>query len=217
MWAHDQVRQAAPALLPQHMRESFRLLISTRILVNTPESELGTTIFDILGHMNKAIRLTQPPQQKYKIAKLNLMAGNKCIQTSSFHSAAGYFINGIALLSASCLEHHYKLSTELHNAAEGALFVTEDLAMLKLLSLKMQTNASCFDDNIFSFNNLVGYLVSTGQPENAITLCSTMLDELDEPLPAPTMDITWGICVKEFVKVKFWLGQNILHLPRMVD
>jgi predicted ATPase len=51
--AHDSLRQAARALIPENKRESFHLLIGTRMLMNTPESELDTTIFYILGHMNK--------------------------------------------------------------------------------------------------------------------------------------------------------------------
>lgn len=67
--AHDQVMQAASQLIPDEARNQFHMLIGTRILMNTPESELETTIFDILGHMNKAIQLIQFPDQKYEVSQ----------------------------------------------------------------------------------------------------------------------------------------------------
>ena len=62
--------QAASRLIPANMREQFHLLIGTRLFLNTPEDELETTIFDILGHMNKGIRLIQNPDQKYEVGPL---------------------------------------------------------------------------------------------------------------------------------------------------
>ena len=57
--------------------------------------------------------------------------------------------------------------------------------------------------------------------EDAIKLCSKVLDELGESMEAPIMDITTAMCIKEFIKVKFTTGlkteKNILDLPRMVD
>ena len=86
----------------------------------------------------------------WQIADLNLRAGKLSILTSSFHSAAEYFMNGIALLPDECFEHQYNLSVELHNAAQGALFATGDFTMMNSLSSKVLTNACCFDDKIFS-------------------------------------------------------------------
>ena len=62
-----QVMQAPSRLIPDNMRESFHLLIGTQLLMNTPESELETAIFDVLVHMNKGIRLIQTQEQKYEV------------------------------------------------------------------------------------------------------------------------------------------------------
>ena len=64
-------------------------------------------------------------------------------------------------------------------------------------------------------------MISSNQPEDALILCSTVLDELGESLGAPILDITLPMLIKEFIKVKFILGlkteKHILDLPRMVD
>ena len=219
IWAHDVVRHAAYALIPENMKEAFHLLIGTRMLMNTPNQKLKTSIFYILQHINQGIRIIESPEQKNEIAELNLLAGKLSYETSSFHSAAEYFMNGIALLADECFEHQYDLSIELHNAGQGALLATGDFAMLKSLSSKVLTRARCFKDKIPAYNNLIGYLISSGQPEDALILCSKVLDDLEEPLPAPIMDITIGMCVLELIKVKFRIGlkteEKILNLPKM--
>jgi len=152
MWAHDQVRSAAYLLIPNSMREQFHLLIGTRLLMNTPEDDLQTSaIFVILRHMNKAIRLIQTQEQKYEVAKLNLVAGETCIKTSSFSSAADYFTRGIKLLPENCWESdEYNLVVRLYDAAQEALFVTGNFPMLQKLGADVIAKAKKFDDKLKS-------------------------------------------------------------------
>eukprot|EP00571_Detonula_confervacea_P007895 CAMPEP_0172331684 /NCGR_PEP_ID=MMETSP1058-20130122/62053_1 /TAXON_ID=83371 /ORGANISM="Detonula confervacea, Strain CCMP 353" /LENGTH=1323 /DNA_ID=CAMNT_0013048953 /DNA_START=104 /DNA_END=4075 /DNA_ORIENTATION=+ len=219
MWAHDEVREAAYLLVPENMREQFHLLIGTRLLMNTPEDELlPAAIFAILGHMNKGIRLIQTHDQKYEAAKLNLLAGETCIKTSSFHSAADYFTSGIKLLPEDCWEFEYNLTLNLHDAAQEALFVIGDFHKLRLLSAEVITKAKKFDDKLNSYNNLVRYLVSLDKMEEAMSTCTSVLSELGEPMPA---QVTNEACYHAIVTTKTMLakypGDQILNFPRMTD
>ena len=120
IWAHDEVRQAAYALIPNNMREAFHLLIGTHMLMNTHDQELEISIFYIPRHIIQGIQIIESPEQKNEIAELNLMAGTLSYETSSFDSSVEYFMNGIALLTDECFEDQYDLSIELHNAGQGA-------------------------------------------------------------------------------------------------
>ena len=90
------------------------------------------------------------PSNLIQIAELNLMAGKSCTKTSSFHSAAEYFTNGIALLPDDCFDNDYGLSIELYDSAQNALYLTGDFTMMSLLSSKLLENAKCFDDKVNS-------------------------------------------------------------------
>ena len=65
----------------------------------------------------------------------------------------------------------------------------------------------------------MGYLTSIGEIEDAILQGSAALDGLGKPLPAQIMNITDGMCIREYIMLKFRLGlkteQKILELPRM--
>jgi len=219
MWAHDQVRQAAYELIPEHMREQFHLLIATRLLMNTTEKELQTdAIFAILRHMNKGIRLVQKDEQKYEVARLNLLAGEACIKNSSFHSAGDYFTIGIKLLPEECWESEYYLALNLYDAAQEALFVTGDFPTLRQLNAEVITKATGFDDKLNSYNNLVRHLVSSEQIEEAISTCTSVLSELGEPMPGP---VTNEACYQAIVTTKMMLaeypGDEVLGLQLMDD
>jgi len=190
--------------------------------MNTPENELDTAIFDVLGHMNKGIRLIQTHEQKYEVARLNLMAGESCIKTSSFHSAADYFTNGIKLLPGECWECEYNLTVKLHDAAQDAVFATGDFPTLGLLNSRVIANAKNFDDKLNSYNNIIRYLVSLGQLDQAISKCKSILKELGEGLPLLLPGILGvPVLLREFWTVKKMLGQysgkDILGHKRMTD
>ena len=83
-----------------------------------------------------------------QIAELNLMAGKICIRTLSFHSAARYFTNGIALLPGDCFENEYQLSLELHDLAQNTLSMTGDFDKMSSLASRELSHAKCFQDKV---------------------------------------------------------------------
>ncbi|KAL7554265.1 hypothetical protein ACHAWF_017700, partial [Thalassiosira exigua] len=182
IWAHDQIREAAYDLIPCAARESFHLLIGTRMLMNTPPDELDTAIFEILCQINKGIGLIQTHDQKYEIAQLNYLAGESCIKASSFPSAAQYFMSGIRLLPDRCWDKEYNLTVQLYNAAQDALFAMGALSSLRTLTSTLISNAKEFDDKVHSYKHRIRYLISKGQFDEAISECNSVLTELGEPL-----------------------------------
>ena len=51
MWAHDQIQQAAYELIPEAKRESFHLLLGSRVFLRTTPDELDNDLFTIVGNM----------------------------------------------------------------------------------------------------------------------------------------------------------------------
>ncbi|KAL7531691.1 hypothetical protein ACHAXR_008840 [Thalassiosira sp. AJA248-18] len=217
IWAHDQIQQAAYNLIPESLKESFHILIGSHLLLNTPENEMNTSVFSIVGQMNKGIRLIQTTSQQYEVARLNFFAGDLALRTSSFDSASNYFLNGIKLLPDECWGHEYDMAMKLHEAAQEALFVMGDFSMLSNLCEVVFTNARTFLDKLNSYHNLVRYLVSSGQMEKAISTCMSVLDELGETVG----EITNFSFMREFAIVRELLQNRtdteILGLPSMTD
>ena len=200
-WAHDQIQQAGYALIPLDRREAFHLLIGTKLLMNTPRSELEKSIFNIVGQISIGKRLLQSDDQKYEVAELMLLAGEHALGTSSFHSAAKYFMSGIEdLLQDDCWETQYKLSLKLHDAALEALFATGDFTTLSMLTSKVLANARNFDDKLNCYHNLVRYLASSRQSEKGISTCISVLEQLGETEGVPMgLGISMGLNLCNFL------------------
>jgi len=85
-----------------------------------------------------------------QIARLNLMAGKSCIRTASFHSAAEYFTNGIALLPGDCFEHESALSLELNDLAQRVLHMTGNFDRMNSFISRVIANARNFEEMVNS-------------------------------------------------------------------
>lgn len=76
-WAHDQVHQAAYELIPISQRESFHLLLGSRLLMKSSSSERGELLFYVVDNMNRGLKILECTAQKYELAFLNLRAGER--------------------------------------------------------------------------------------------------------------------------------------------
>eukprot|EP00984_Skeletonema_dohrnii_P030217 scaffold21542_cov121-Skeletonema_dohrnii-CCMP3373.AAC.2 len=217
-WAHDQVQQAAYELIPLQQREKFHLLIGSRLFLSTSSAEIDKFIFYIVDNMNRGVTLVDNPQQKYEMAELNLRAGEKILERHSFQSSVKYLMAGIALLENDSWEKKYGLTIRLHDAASEALCATGDFPKLTALAEKPLIYARCFQDKLNIYNNLVRALSSSGENEECISRCVSVLSQLGEFLPK---HITPDIYREEVAKVKQALigqsKQDLLSLPVMTE
>ena len=140
------------------------------------------------------------------------------ISSSAFHSAARYFITGLSLLGNDSWDRHYNLSIGLYDAASEALYVTGDFSRLTALVQQPLKFARSFEDKLNIYNNLVRSFLASGQLEQGISTCMSVLAQLGEVIPA---QITPEIFHVEVVRIKTIIGgmtnEQLLSLPIMTD
>lgn len=107
---------AAYDLIPLQKRESFHLLVGSRLFITTSPSEMDHMIFFIVDNMNRGSKLIDETDQHYEVSQLNLEAGEKALSSSAFHSAAKYLLTGISLLGPESWDKKYTLTTRLYHA-----------------------------------------------------------------------------------------------------
>ena len=246
-WTHDQVHQAAYELIPISQRESFHLLLGSRLLIKSSSSEQGDLLFYVVDNMNRGMRLLDDRGQKYELAYLNLRAGERgeertlafpskifsyakfthalvllraisAISSSAFYSASRYFITGLSLLEKNSWESHYSLTMALYDAASEALYVIGDFSRLATLAENPLKFARSFEDKLIVYNNLVRSFLASGQYERGIDTCKQVLAQLGEDVP---VQITPALFQSEVTRVKTKLDgltdEQLLHLPKMTD
>ena len=116
LWAHDQIQQAAYDLIPLRKRDSFHLLVGSRLFMQTAPSDMDRNIFYIVDNMNRGAHLCVESEQKYELAQLNLDAGEQALSSSAFHSATKYLVKGLSLLGPDTWEVKYNLTIKLYDA-----------------------------------------------------------------------------------------------------
>ena len=116
IWAHDQIQQAAYDLIPLDKRESFHLLVGSRLLIATLPAERDGFLFYIVDNINRGSKLIEDAEQRYDAAQLNLDAGEKALSASAFHSAVKYLVSGLSLLGPESWDVKYELTIRLYDA-----------------------------------------------------------------------------------------------------
>ncbi|WP_437814615.1 AAA family ATPase [Sorangium sp. So ce1078] len=110
-FAHDRVRQAAYALIPEEMRAAEHLRIG-RLLLSAEAP--GQSVFDVASQMNLGAPLIRERDERTRVAELNLAAGRKAKSSAAYRPAADYLAAGTAMLAEDCWETQYELAYALH-------------------------------------------------------------------------------------------------------
>mmetsp|Transcript_11511 Transcript_11511/g.21773 ORF Transcript_11511/g.21773 Transcript_11511/m.21773 type:complete len:804 (-) Transcript_11511:11-2422(-) len=218
VWAHDQIHLAAYELIPLNKRPSSHLLIATRIYMNTSSDEiLFRVIFDVVNNMHVGLHLITSQAQRNDVARLNRIAGMKALVSSSFDTAAEYYMVSVGLLAGDCWTSNYESTLALHQEASDALFVAGDFEHLKNVIDEQLTHANCFDDKLQAYYCLVRFLYTTSNSNQAMEKTRFILGELGVTFPEATPDLIY----RELLSTKALLAntsqQDFLKALRLTD
>ncbi|MGL4503689.1 MAG: AAA family ATPase [Planktothrix sp.] len=113
-FVHDRIQQAAYTLLDPESQRAIHLKIGRGLLKNTPEGERGANLFEIIDHLNIGQGLITEPEERIKLAQLNLSAGKKAQESTAYAAAWEYLQFGVSYLPEACWTEYYDLSLALH-------------------------------------------------------------------------------------------------------
>ena len=111
---HDRVLQGAYSLIPQDERAGLHLRLGRLLLERTPEAAIDGLIFDIVNQLNLGAGRVEAPDERRRLADLNLRAGRKAKMASAMRSAAAYLATGLSLLPVGAWGADYALTYGLH-------------------------------------------------------------------------------------------------------
>jgi diguanylate cyclase (GGDEF)-like protein len=143
---HDRVQQAAYAIIPQQNKQGTHLEIGRLLLKNIPERERKENIFNIVNQLNLGINCITSNSEKYELANLNLIAGEKARNATAYTAAFKYLNLAIGLLPAEAWKTEYALTLSLYEAAAEAAFLSGEFAqMTELIDIVLQQARSLLD------------------------------------------------------------------------
>ena len=128
----------------------YGLLLCSNTLVNGAENN-SVLFFTSVNQINKGgPDAIQDPNNRSKIAVLNLKAGKLSIALSDYMSALKFFEHGISYLGEDCWTtlFSYQLSVDLYDATVEAACALEKFQAVKSYTDELVENAHSFDDSL---------------------------------------------------------------------
>lgn len=95
---HDRVQQAAYLLIPAERRAEMHLRVGRLLLARTSEQALDERLFEITNQLDIGAALITDPEERRRVADLDLRAGRKARASGAYGSAVSYLTAGAALL-----------------------------------------------------------------------------------------------------------------------
>jgi PAS domain S-box-containing protein len=106
---HDRVQEAAYSLIGPESRAEAHLRIGTLLAAHTPPEKREEAIFEIVNQLNRGSHLITSPEERERVATLNLIAGRRAKLSTAYDSALKYLAAGSALLTEETWQSNYEL------------------------------------------------------------------------------------------------------------
>jgi predicted ATPase len=123
---HDRVQEAAYSLIPEAARPARHLRIGRILSSCQPPEQVTERIFDIVTQLNHGAALVDAPQERERIAELDLRAGERAKAAAAHATALTYLAAGTRLLTDNRWERRYELAFALEYHRAECELVTAD-------------------------------------------------------------------------------------------
>ncbi|KAB8334525.1 AAA family ATPase [Scytonema tolypothrichoides VB-61278] len=128
---HDRVQQAAYALIPDSQKKETHLKIGQLLLQNTTPEERKENIFALVNQLNYGTDLLTLESEKYELAELNLIAGQKAKAAAAYESAMRYIKVGLELLAVNSWQNQYELTLALYESGVETAYLNGDFEQME--------------------------------------------------------------------------------------
>lgn len=215
---HDRVQEAAYSLIPDNQRAAMHLRIGNLLAKGTAPEEIGEKIFEIVNQLNRGSKLIDAPDERERIAELNLIAGRRAKSSTAYSSALSFLAAGRALLTERSWDENYELIFSIeYDIAECELLTADVTAAENRLSMLAQRVRNRHDMARVTRLRLTLYTTS-GRSERAVEVCLECLRRRGTTWsPHPASDEV----KREYDRIWSQIGsrqiEELIDLPPMTD
>lgn len=181
---HDRIQQAAYHSIPASERAITHLKIGRLLLEKTSEAHLKEVIFDIVNQLNQGVELITDPEEQQRLARLNLMAGQKAKAATAYADAVRYLDRALSLLGPDQWQTTYGLTLTIHLEAAEAEYLNRNFERLNDLSAIVLDQAKTLLDCISIYELQIQAHQAQSSMVQAIETGLVALDRLNIQLQA---------------------------------
>ncbi|WP_031527399.1 hybrid sensor histidine kinase/response regulator [Dyadobacter crusticola] len=207
-FVHDQVQQAAHNLLSAESRDEMHVNIGYFLLERLSAAERFDQLFEIVNHLNHHPKHFPQPEERHKIAGLNLEAGKKARSSSAYSVAVAYFKMGQEMLVGEDWTNAYQLTFDLHLHFAESAYLAGDAATCMAVAQTALDHVINSADQIELYHIQIQSLIFHEQPSEAIQLSLKVLNGLKVTFPSR---------VKTFHTIAAYLKSKWLMRGRKIE
>ncbi|MBD1924542.1 AAA family ATPase [Microcoleus sp. FACHB-831] len=206
---HDRVQQAAYSLIPDDQKKETHLKIGQLLLHSTTPEERKENIFALVNQLNYGTDLLAAEAEKYELAALNLIAGQKAKTATAYESAVKYLNVGLELLPSNSWENQYELTLNIYVEATEAEYLNTNFERTEILAkLTLQKTPNLLD-KIKVYEVEIASYISQGQMLKGIDVGLSALKMLGVNLSSDDPDSQWIVKLPRIEELK--------NMPLMTD
>jgi predicted ATPase/signal transduction histidine kinase len=110
---HDRIQQAAYSLFPEQRRADIHLHIGRTLLAHMTVDQVTEQLFEVANQFYRGAELINDPDEKIRVATINLRAGRKAKASAAYASARAYLASGTVLMDEQDWYSQYELTFNL--------------------------------------------------------------------------------------------------------
>jgi predicted ATPase/signal transduction histidine kinase/DNA-binding NarL/FixJ family response regulator/tRNA A-37 threonylcarbamoyl transferase component Bud32 len=215
---HDRVQQAAYALIDDEQKQAVHLQIGRLLLKNTPTDALEDKVFEIVEQFNQSLELLNNQAERLKVARLNLMAGQKAKMATAYGAAINYFTKGQECLTENSWESAYNLTLNLFTDAAEAAYLSGDYKQMEQLAQVVLQHARTLSDEAKVCEIQIPAYAAQNQLRKAIKIALIFLKRLGISLPEEPTQEDIGLALQKMqVSLSGKPIQSLIDLPMMTN
>jgi PAS domain S-box-containing protein len=184
---HDRIQQVAYELLGER-RAEVHLSIGRAFLARLSPAAIPERVFEVVRQFELALPLIDDPEERARVAGLELVAGRRAQTSTHFASAAEFLSQGIRLLSEEHWETHHDLAFGLYFALARSRFVTGERDAAGELGATLLARARTGSERAAVRGVRAEVHLLRGEFDDAVAECLDGLRALGVDMPAHPAD-----------------------------
>ncbi len=217
-FVHDRVHEAAYSLIREEDRAKVHLRIGRLLIAAMPADKIAERIFNLVNQFNRGAALISDPNEKQRVAELNLHAGRKAKASTAYAAACIYLSVGSSLLGRKDWESRYELAFNLCLLRAECEFLCGNFAEAENLISEVLERAASKADKAAAYRLRIELHIIRSEHTKAV---DTALDCLHLFAIQIAAHPTWEQVRTECEKVWQTLGErsieSLIDLPSMID
>jgi PAS domain S-box-containing protein len=215
---HDRVQEAAYTLIPEAERPATHLRIGRILSASLSPAEVADRIFEVVNQLNRGSALVVAPEERERIAALDLMAGRLAKCATAYAAGLNYCAAGVGLLGGDCWERRYDLAFQLELNRGECECLTGDLEAADRRLTALSTVAADIVDRAAVTCLRLALYTTMDRSDLAVDVCLDYLRQVGVDWTAHPTDAEVG---SEYDKMWRRIGErpieSLVDLPLMTD